>query len=73
MLARLTYTNQLTLPDSVLSSFPGIERFDVKVHDGRIVLTPVSTSSAEHVRGKLAELGVTDADVADAVTWARRS
>lgn len=75
MLAKLTSKNQLTLPKRVLESV-GIGSapafFEVAVEDGRIVLTPARVGSADAVRRKLAELGITEADVADAVAWARR-
>ncbi len=71
MLSKLTSNNQLTLPKSVVSDFPGIEYFDVASENGSIVLTPINLSQADTVRAKLAELGVTNADIADAVAWAR--
>ena len=37
----------------------------------RIVLTPVRINRADAVRAKLADLGMTEEDVADAVSWAR--
>jgi type II secretory ATPase GspE/PulE/Tfp pilus assembly ATPase PilB-like protein len=40
--------------------------------NGRIVLTPLHPGGAAAVRSRLAELGLDDADVADAVAWARR-
>jgi len=43
----------------------------VTVEDGRIVLTPVRVQRADAVRDKLAELGISEADIEDAVTWAR--
>ena len=72
MLAKLTSKNQLTLPKKVVSGFPGIEYFEVTGENGRIVLTPVRLTRADAVRSKLAELGMTEADVIDAVAWARR-
>ncbi len=72
-LSKLTSNNQLTLPESVVSDFPGIEYFDVTNENGRIVLTPVNPLQADTVRAKLAALGVTDADIADAVTRARKN
>lgn len=39
---------------------------------GRIVLTPTSISRVNEVREKLAELGITEADVEYAVQWAHR-
>ena len=73
MLAKLTSKNQLTLPKAVVSSFPGAEYFDVTEDGGRIVLTPVRLTRADAVRNKLAQLGISDADVTEAVAWARRS
>ncbi len=71
MLAKLTSKNQLTLPKAVLASCQGIEYFDVTEDNGRIVLTPVRLNRADAVRAKLASLGMTEEDVADAVSWAR--
>ena len=75
MLAKLTAKNQLTLPKRALealgtSSTPTY--FNVAVEEGRIILTPARIGSADAVRRKLAELGITEGDVADAVAWARR-
>ena len=72
MLAKLTSKNQLTLPKAVISTFPETEYFDVTRERGRIVLTPVRLTKADAVRDKLAELGLTEADVDRAVAWARR-
>ncbi|MBI4756443.1 MAG: AbrB/MazE/SpoVT family DNA-binding domain-containing protein [Betaproteobacteria bacterium] len=71
MLAKLTSKNQLTLPKSVVAAVPPTEYFEVEVVDGRIVLTPVRVQKADAVRDKLAELGITEDDVADAVAWVR--
>ena len=71
MLARLTATRQLTLPDKLLASFPGVDCFSATEEDGRIVLVPVRLSRVDAVRRKLAELGITEEDVKDAVAWAR--
>lgn len=74
MLAKLTAKNQLTLPKRALDAL-GLDTpptyFDVEVDEGRIVLTPARAGSADAVRRKLSELGITDADVFDAITWAR--
>ena len=75
MLAKLTTKNQLTLHKRALESLgldPPPAYFDVEIDNGRIILTPARVGSSEAVRRKLAELGITDADVADAVSWARR-
>ena len=71
MLAKLTSKNQLTLPKAVIASVEGTGYFDVTEENGRIVLTPVRVNRADAVRAKLAELGLTEADIADAVAWAR--
>ena len=71
MLAKLTSKNQLTLPKAATSAVEATGYFDVTTENGRIVLTPVRINRADGVRAKLAELGVTEADVADAVRSAR--
>ena len=45
--------------------------YDVTCENGRIVLTPLHPGGASAVRTRLRELGITEADVADAVSWAR--
>ena len=71
MLAKLTAKNQLTLPKAAIAAVDAAEYFDVSAENGRIVLTPVRVNRAGAVRAKLAELGLSEADVADAVAWAR--
>ncbi len=73
MLAKLTSKNQLTLPKAILAAFEGVEYFEVTGANGSIVLTPVQISRVGTVRAKLAALGLSDADVADAVAWARQA
>jgi len=46
--------------------------FEVKAEYGQIGLTPVRIQRADAVRSKLAELALSDKDVAAAVVWARR-
>ncbi|MBM3599436.1 MAG: AbrB/MazE/SpoVT family DNA-binding domain-containing protein [Alphaproteobacteria bacterium] len=72
MLAKLTSKNQLTLPKAATEAVGPTEYFDVETRDGRIILTPVRIQRGDAVRAKLAELGLSDSDVADAVAWARR-
>lgn len=72
MLAKLTSKNQLTLPKAVISDYTETQYFDVTSENGRIVLTPVRVNRADAVRAKLAEIGISEADLADAVAWARR-
>ena len=73
MLAKLTSKNQLTLPKAVLSNFKDTEYFEVAEENGRIVLTPVRLTRAGAVRAKLAELGLSEADITKAVAWSRRT
>ncbi len=72
MLAKLTAKNQLTLPKAVTNAVGAAEYFDVQARDGQIVLTPVRIHRADAVRAKLAELALTEQDIADAVTWSRQ-
>ena len=71
MLAKLTSKNQLTLPKAATNAVGAAEYFEVEVRLGQIVLTPVRIQRGDAVRGKLAELGLGDVDVSQAVSWAR--
>lgn len=71
MLAKMTSKNQITLPKAVVQSVGAAEYFDVEVREGQIVLTPVRIQRGDALRSKLAALGLTEADVAEAVDWAR--
>lgn len=71
MLAKLTSKNQLTLPKAAVQAVGTAEYFDVAVHQGQIVLTPVRIQRGDAVRAKLAALGLGEGDVASAVRWAR--
>ena len=76
MLAKKTSKNQLTLPKEIVRAFPDAEYFDVSVKDRKIVLMPVKITPAdvtlEGIRDKMAKLGITGGDVAEAVKWARK-
>lgn len=72
MLAKVTTKNQLTLPKSIVNEFPDTEYFDVQAENGRIVLTPVRIQRADAVRAKLADMGLAENDVAEAVAWVRK-
>ena len=71
MLAKITAKNQLTLPKSLTQAVGATEYFDVEARDGRLILTPVRIQRGDAVRAKLAELDLTDDDMAAAVAWAR--
>ena len=72
MLAKKTAKNQITLPKAIVQRFPGVDYFEVHADQGRIVLEPLRPSRADQVRQQLEDLGITEADVADAVGWARK-
>jgi len=72
MLAKRTAKNQITLPKALVEAAGNSDYYDVTVEDGRIVLTPVRVQRADAVRDKLAELGICEDDIDDAVAWARK-
>ena len=71
MLAKRTVKNQITLPKAVADRFPGVEYFEVRAEDDRIILEPVKRSRISEVWSKLERVGIGEADVAAAVEWAR--
>ena len=71
MLAKLTAQNQLTLPKDITRAVGETEYFEIAVKEGQIILTPVKVHRADLIRAKLADLGISEQDVADAVAWAR--
>jgi len=73
VLAKRSSDNQLTLPQSVVELLGPADAYDVICEEGRIVITPVSSSVAAAVRSRLEEQGIQEADVVDAVRWARQA
>ena len=71
MLVKLTSKNQLTLPEAVIPDLEGAKYLEVTKENGPIVLTPVRVVRAAAVRAKLADLGLSETDIAKAVAWAR--
>jgi hypothetical protein len=71
MLAKLSSKNQVTLPRRITQALGPFEYLEVEALGDRIVLTPVRLQKTDAVRNKLAELGIDETDVADAVSWAR--
>lgn len=71
MVAKMTSKNQITLPKAITRQIKG-QYFDVRREADRIILTPLNLDGAEQVRSKLEELGITDQDIADAVSWSRK-
>lgn len=72
VVAKRTSKNQLTLPKAVVEQAGLADYYDVVCENGRIVLTPLHPGGAAAVRQRLAELDLNEADVADALAWARR-
>jgi len=71
VLAKRTSKNQLTLPKALVEAAGPADYYDVELEGGRLVLTPIHLHRAEAVRERLEQLGVTEADVAEALDWAR--
>jgi len=71
MLAKKTVKNQLTLPKEIVDLFPDTEAFDVQIEKGRIILKPIQPDRLEQVQKKIAQLGITEGDIPDAIAWAR--
>ena len=71
MLAKMTVKNQITLPKAVATKFPGVEYFDISSDESSITLRPLRRSLADEARDRLAEMGITEQDIADAVAWVR--
>jgi len=49
-----------------------VSHFQVEVDGDRLVLTPARMGAAEAVQRKLEALGITEADIEDAIAWARK-
>jgi hypothetical protein len=77
MLAKKTSKNQITLPKTIADNFVDTVYFDVVMQDNQIVLRPVTVSPSganlNQVRSKMKKLGITEKDVKEAITWARKS
>ena len=76
MLAKKTSKNQITLPKDIAKNFPDTVYFDVLLSDNQILLKPVQFSAAgsalEKARLKMKKLGITERDIEEAITWARK-
>ncbi len=73
MLAKRTTKNQLTLPKAIITATGEADYYDVSTENGRIILTPLRIQRADALRTKLVELGITQDDVKDAISWARKN
>lgn len=73
MLIEKSETNQVHLPESVARQFAGVRYFELRVENGRIILQPAQgVDRLAGIQDKLETLGISAADIADAVKWARQ-
>lgn len=76
MLAKKTSKNQVTLPKAIVRQLPDVDYFEVSVREGEVVLRPAVVSASgdrlKAVRAKIKALGLSEKDIEDAITWARR-
>lgn len=68
----MTSKNQFSLPKRATVAVSSTERIDVEAGNGQVVLTPLRIQRGDAVRAKLAELKLSEQDIAHAVTWARK-
>lgn len=61
------------MPKAVLEQAGPADYDDVVCVNGVITLTPCHPGAGQAARARLKELGITEADVADAVAWARQA
>ena len=61
------------LPEKTSGELGPVEYVEVVAPNGQVAQTPVRLHRADAVRARLAELGLTERDVRDAVTWARET
>jgi hypothetical protein len=73
VVAKRTSKKQLPLPEAVIEQAGLADYYDVTYDNGLIVLTPLHPGGAHAVRDRLRELGISESDVADAVSWARNA
>lgn len=75
MLTKKTFKNQITLPKEVIRYFPDTEYFDVTLKGREIVVKPVIIKTLDDgldkIRAKIKNLGLTEKDIAAAISWAR--
>ena len=72
MIAKTTSKNQLTLPKAATAVVGSTENSDVETNSSEMEVTTVQIRRGDVVRAKLADLDLSDKDIADAVTWSRK-
>ncbi len=72
MLVKRDSQNRITLPKSIMDEMPEASYYEVCTDGASIILTPVANAGIPAVYQKLAELQITELDVMDAISWARR-
>ena len=71
MLTKRTAKNEITLPEAIVARFTDTDYFDVSTDGVSITLKPLLMQRADPIRNRLADLGIAEQDVSDAVEWAR--
>jgi len=71
MLARKSAANQITLPEGLLSDLENGDLLDVSLDGTAIILRPHAPDALEAIEKHFEALGITDADLTEAVDWAR--
>jgi len=73
VVAKRIGNKQLPPPEAVMKQAGLADDGDATNDNGRIVLTPLHPGGVHAVRDRLRELGISESDVADAVSWARNA
>jgi bifunctional DNA-binding transcriptional regulator/antitoxin component of YhaV-PrlF toxin-antitoxin module len=72
MLAKVTAKNQLTLPKRIVEALGNPPYFAIRVEGSELILSPARPDAAAAAREKIAALGISQEDIAAAVSWVRR-
>lgn len=73
MLAKVEGHTQLSIPEFILKQVGSPDYLHIELDNGRIILTPPSSKTPDEIRDYLGEIGITEQDVEDAISWARGS
>ena len=73
MPAKKTSKSPLTLPMDMTATVGSAKYLDVETRNDQSVPTPVRIQLGDAVRTQLAELDLGEHDIAEAVSWARKS
>lgn len=73
MLIKLSSKNQITVPCRLLARLPATKYFNVELENGALVLKPVELveTRLDQIQRKMADLGLGEDSVEEAIRWAR--